>query len=148
MIEQDLRNHFEVGFALPPTAVNWLLDLWHVTQVFDDVADKDKIKRSDLDRAIFASLVQMPSNPFFLANASQLMPVLACAMLKWKASDDAEREGKADAKSFVWRAAYYDVVLMVVLLCHGSEVGINSAKNVMALYGETFESYCKEYIHG
>lgn len=147
MVEQDLRQHFAVGFALPPDAVNWLLDLWHVSQVFDDVVDRAKIKREDLDRAIFASLVQMPANPFFLANASQLIPVLACAMLKWKASDDAEREGNADAKSYMWRAAYYDVVLMVVLICHGSDVGIHSAKNVMALYGETFESYCKEFPH-
>lgn len=137
-------EHFQ-QFDLPPDAVRWLLDLWHVTQVWDDVADDDPIHRPDVDTAIFASLVSMPANPFFRRNADTLLPVVAGLVLKWKASDDAEISGNADARSYMWRAGYYDVVLAVVLLCHGPVQALHAAKHVMKLYGESFEDYRKEF---
>jgi heme exporter protein D len=146
-VKDQLYEHFAVAFKLPPAAVDWLLSVWDAIQVLDDVADKDDIARDDLDSAIFSVLVGMPSNQFFIANSVQLLPALALMVLKWKASDDAEREGNADEKSFVWRAAYYDVVLLVVLLCHGPQVAMTAAKHVMALYGETYEEYCKEFTN-
>lgn len=132
---------------LPGEAIAWLQNLWDVIQVFDDVADKDPIDRADLDRAIFAALVQLPANPFFTTHSAALLPLVATMILKWKASDDAEREGQADEKSFVWRAGYYDVVLGVVLLCHGSDAAMKTAKLVMNIYGETFADYRKEFSH-
>ena len=134
-----------IWLELPATAVQWLLDLWHVIQTLDDVADGDAIERPALDRAIFAALVGMPANPFFQTYSVNLLPVMANAVLKWKASDDAEKEGNADEKSFVWRASFYDVVLAVVMLCHGPLTSMNAAKHVMALYGESFDDYRKEF---
>lgn len=133
---------------LPPDAAIWLLDLWHVTQVFDDVADGDAVNRDDLDGAIWKGLVAMPANPFFIAHQSTLQPVLATAIMKWKASDSAEKAGKADEKSFVWRAGYYDVLMCVVMLCHDPETAMALADEVMALYGEDFAKYREEFGHG
>lgn len=145
---QVLQQAFTEMLELPPAAAAWLLDLWEVSQVFDDFADGDSVPREALDAAIYASLVDMPANPFFLAHAATLSPMLASLVLKWKASDAAERNGAADEKSFVWRAAYYDMVLMVVMLCHGPRVALQAADKVMALYGEKFEDYRKEFSHG
>lgn len=132
-------------FDLPPDAVQWLLDLWHCIQVLDDCADDDPVLRADLDRAIFTMLVSMPANLFFARHSQALLSQLATFVLKWKASDDAELTGKADAKSYMWRAGYYDVVLAVVLLVHGPTLTMNVAQHVMALYGETFAQYCEEF---
>jgi hypothetical protein len=66
-------------------------------------------------------------------------------ILKWQASDTAERNQQADAKSFVWRAGYYDLVLMTVSLVHGPVPATQNAHLVMALYGETYEDYMKEF---
>jgi len=143
--EQSLKNLFENVLELPANAVAWLLDLWAVIQVFDDVADGDNVARKDLHDAIWRSLVEMPSNPFFAANTGNLLPVLANAFLKWVASDDAERAGQADEKSFIWRASYYDVVLMAVLLAQGKDAAVAKAATVMALYGENFDAYKKEF---
>lgn len=145
-VKDSLYQHFSAFLNLPPSAVDWLLAVWDAIQVLDDVADKDEIAREELDSAIFSLLVGMPSNPFFVAHSTQLLPALAQMVLKWKASDDAEREGKADAKSYMWRAGFYDVVLLVVLLCHGPKATLAAAKHVMALYGETYEEYCKEFL--
>jgi hypothetical protein len=114
-------------------------------QALDDVADGDDIDRPRLDSAIWASLVTMPANPFYLANAPALQTGLALLVLKWQASDDAEREDKADARSFMWRAGYYDLVLLVVLLTKGHAGAMKNAMKVMHLYGETLHEYLKEF---
>jgi len=142
-----LRVNLQRGFALPTPAVEWLLMLYGAIQVFDDVADGDLVEREDLNAVIWNTLVGMNQNTFWLANSNNLAPLVATMILKWQASDQAERAGKADAKSFVWRAGYYDVVLMVVALCHGTNRATSDASSVMELYGEKFEDYMKEFSH-
>lgn len=143
--EDNLRSLFADALCLPPDATGWLLDLWAVIQVFDDVADGGDVARKTLHDAIWRSLINMPSNPFYAANSGNLLPILANAFLKWVASDDAERAGQADERSFIWRASYYDVVLMVVLLAQGKDAALAKAATVMFLYGENFDAYKKEF---
>ena len=142
-----LRENLEKSLALPAPAVDWLMMLWGAIQVFDDVADGDKITRQDLNACIWNTLVGMNQNSFWIVNSQTLAPVVASMILKWQASDQAERAGLADARSFVWRAGFYDVVLMSVALCHGTGQATQAASKVMALYGETFEDYMKEFHH-
>lgn len=145
MTSKDWLTENFVEFGFPAPAIEWLLMLWDAIQVFDDVADGDGVKREDLDVVIWNSLVGMHQNVFWQANANSLLPVVATAVLKWQASDQAERDGKADARSFVWRAGYYDVVLMVVTLCHTAKHAKELSRRVMELYGEKFENYLKEF---
>ena len=142
-----LRLNLQRVLALPAPAIDWLLMLFEAIQVFDDVADGDPVEREDLNAVIWNTLVGMNQNTFWIANSHSLAPVVATMILKWQASDQAERDGKADAKSFVWRAGYYDVVLMTVALCHGTQQATDKAQQVMELYGETFEDYMKEFDH-
>jgi hypothetical protein len=142
-----LKENLQRVFALPAPAVEWLLMLWNAIQVFDDVADGDPVEREDLNATIWNTLVGMNQNTFWQANSHTLAPVVASMILKWQASDQAERAGKADARSFVWRAGYYDVVLMVVAVCHGTQRATQAAQQVMELYGETLEDYMKEFSH-
>lgn len=142
-----LKENLQKVLALPAPAIEWLLMLWGAIQVFDDVADGDPVERDDLNAAIWNTLVGMNQNPFWIANAHNLSPVVATMILKWQASDHAERTGRADARSYVWRAGFYDVVMMVVALCHGTKYATDTAHLVMALYGETLEDYMKEFSH-
>lgn len=145
--EYWLKRHFRDSLDLPDEAVDWLIALWEVIQLFDDVADDDPIDRDDLDQVIFNALVGMPANPFFQKNASVLFPLLSIMILKWKASDTVERAGEACATSFVWRAGYYDIVLAVVQLVHGTEAAMEIGHAVLKMYGETLEDYMKEMHH-
>lgn len=142
-----LKENLQRVFALPAPAVEWLLMLWNAIQVFDDVADGDPVEREDLNATIWNTLVGMSQNTFWQANSQTIAPVVASMILKWQASDQAERAGKADARSYVWRAGYYDVVLMVVAVCHGTQRATQAAQQVMELYGETLEDYMKEFSH-
>ena len=142
-----LVKHFN-ELELPKPAIEWLLMLWHVTQVFDDVADGDEVKRDDLDDAIYFSLVGMNVNAFFKAYSNELLPVVANFILKWQGSDTVERAGEINETSFVWRAGYFDVVMMVVLLCHGQEKAKWLSPYVLKTYGEDFQDYVKEFKNG
>ncbi len=138
-----LRDHFVNQLDLPATAIDWLLDLWSTIQVFDDMHDGDPV--GDVMPALWASLVSMPGNPFYQSNAAALQGAVATAILKWHAANEAEASGNADEKSYVWRAAYYDVVLLAVLLCHGQAVALDMAPVVMMMYGEPFADYREEF---
>jgi hypothetical protein len=140
-----LKENLQGFFALPASAVDWLMMLYEAIQVFDDVADGDPVDREDLNSTIWNTLVGMGQNPFWQVNQQTLAPIVASMILKWQGSDEAERAGKADARSFVWRAGYYDVVLMVVALCHGTKAATAHAQQVMHLYGEKLEDYLVEF---
>lgn len=140
-----LRENLIKVFVLPTPAVEWLLMVFDAIQVFDDVADGDPVEREDLNATIWNTLVGMHQNQFFITNSHHLVPLMAAMILKWQASDTAERMGQADAKSFVWRAGYYDLVLMAVALVHGAGFATKNAHLVMALYGEKPEDYLKEF---
>lgn len=130
---------------LPPAAALWLHDVWDAFQLLDDVADKDEIARPTLDIGIYILLVRLPSNLFYLAHATELATMLSSAVLCWKASDDAERAGKADERSYMWRAKYYDIMLEVVRICHGPAVALSAAQSILSIYGETYKAYHQEF---
>lgn len=142
-----LRRNFSEVLSLSPDACDWLVDLWSVIQLFDDVADGDAIDRDDLDVAIWNALVALPANSFFQENSPILLPLMGVAILKWKASDTVERDGRACATSFVWRAGYYDLVLAAVQIEHGPDVAMDIGHVVLKLYGESLEEYMKEMSH-
>lgn len=145
---ESLRVIFTQQLELSPAAVDWLLMLFEATQLFDDVADRDFIERNSLDSVLWSTLVAMPANPFYQSNQTELGALLANFILKWQASDAAEKCKKHNEVSFVWRAGYYDVVLGAVRLCHGPSYAHDKALEVMQMYGETYEDYIKEFGHG
>tara|TARA_R110000744_G_C19137723_1_gene537854 strand:+ start:20 stop:553 length:534 start_codon:yes stop_codon:yes gene_type:complete len=147
LVRQVLENHLTDMLDLPRDASSWLLGLWDVIQFVDDVADGDDVSRQDLNNALNQMLVAMPSNRFFLTYASELTPVVAVQILKWQASDWAETNNQADERSYMWRAGFYDVVLLVVQLCHGHDVAVDRSFLVMSLYGETMIDYKKEFAN-
>lgn len=140
-----LQISFKEGLNLPADASEFLLNVWGATQFFDDVADGDEVKRPVLDQVIWDFFIGFAENAFFQKNAIVLKSQLMTMILKWQASDQAERSGEASAKSYMWRAGYYDLVLSVVTIVHGYQNAIKLAKSVMDLYGETLEDYLEEF---
>ena len=143
-----LYTLFADKLLLPQPAVSWLLDVWDVIQTLDDYADDEPVSRERLDQLIWLTLVQMPHSTFARAHMDSLAPMLATAVLKWQASDSAEREGAADARSYMWRAGYYDLVLLVYSLCHGPDAARRGgARLILSTYGESLDDYLQEFSH-
>jgi hypothetical protein len=80
-----------------------------------------------------------------MQNSNVLAPVMASALLRWKASDLAEKSGNASALAFAWRASYYDVVLMAYQLINGAALAMENSATVLNLYGENFPEYLAEF---
>lgn len=135
------------GFQLPIEATKYLEDLYLVIQAWDDFVDGEPMDRTQQDKAIYASLVGIPANPFYIQNAGVLLPLISNSVLKWKAADTAEREGGNLHLAYGWRAGYFDVVLQVLMIVHGPDVAMKSAHQVMKLYGERYEDYAQEFQH-
>jgi len=146
MLEGLLINFRDV-LKLPEAAIEWLLALYTAIQVFDDAADGDVVNRQELDNTIWFVFIGQFQNQFFVEKQSFLLPLISQAILKWQASDRMEREGKANAKSYMWRAGYFDIVLSVVQICHGAAVAHEVAHLIPEIYDETLEDYLKEFDH-
>jgi hypothetical protein len=123
-----------------------MLDIWSLIQVFDDVEDGAKVDKEELDRALWAAFVMLPTNEFYVANRFALGGIISVQILKWRAANQVETTGKADEKSFGWRAGYFDILMYVYALVFGKEAASMNASNVMGRYNETFEDYKKEFI--
>lgn len=136
--EADLKHNLE-ALELPADARQWLLDLWNVIQVIDDAYDGDAAYRGDVFRAAMAIFWDMPLNPFYQRFQSALQPLLLVNVLKWQAANEVEDLGAADEQSYMWRAGYYDLVLLACHLC-----GLTHTKEALALYGETFAEYLED----
>jgi len=141
--EFTLRRNFE-RLGLSDDCAEWLLMLWHAMQFVDDVMDSDQPSREATVSAGWNMLCAMPGHSFFKRNQDMLLPVMAVQFAKWKASDDSERAGQHGPVSFVWRAGYYDVVMLCVQIEHGTQTALEIGQGVMAMYGEQLDDYMKE----
>lgn len=135
-MDAALSEHL-ANLDLPADAREWLMDLWRAIQVIDDA--KDGTANPEAADIAFGLFVRMPMNAFWQANQGSLLPVLALAVIKWRAANQAEAAGHADARSYMWRAGFYDVAAMVAHLCGCDPV------RALGLYGETFAEYCGEF---
>lgn len=131
---------------LPQDATDWLLNLWNIIQFLDDCQDGDFNVGNPLPA--HEILIAHGGNSFYLMHSQQLLPALSIALNKWYAANAAENSGKADAKSYMWRAGYYDIVLLVFTLVHGALGARNNAFDIMSMYGESLEAYLLEFNGG
>jgi hypothetical protein len=87
----------------------------------------------------------LPNNTFFQYHSKELLPIVSNLVLRWIGANRLEDNREDLHKAYMWRAAYYDLILEVVRLVHGFEAAANASDFVAKLYGETFEDYVKEF---
>jgi len=143
-MNEHLRVHF-INLELPEVASQWLLDVWDVLQGLDDWYDNDEVSKQEKHNVIYKVLVLLPASPFYQQFQSSLAPVMSNLVLKWCASNQMEESGEANEVSYVWRAAYYDLILTVVTLVHGFEDATKVSSYIAKMYGETYQSYLEEF---
>jgi hypothetical protein len=130
---------------LPPTAQRWLIDFFNVIQGLDDWRDNDPIEPKQKEKVIYQVMVELPQNHFFQTYSHNLLPLVSILVLKWIGANKLEDNREQLHKAYMWRAAYYDLILEVVRLIHGFDEAANAAEYVAKLYGETYEDYVKEF---
>jgi hypothetical protein len=130
---------------LPPATQRWLLDFFDVIQGLDDWRDNDPVEPKQKEKVIYQVMVELPQNHFFQTHSHNLLPLVSILILKWIGANNLEDNREQLHKAYMWRAAYYDLILEVVRLVHGFDEAANAAEYVAKLYGETYEDYVKEF---
>lgn len=145
-MKDELSQHF-TNLQLPAVAQSWLLNVWDAIQGLDDWYDNDQVSPEDKEKAIYTILVDLPNNPFYIEYRTWLTPLMSSLVLKWCGANKMENDKEPNAVSYVWRAAYYDLILMVVNIVHGFDVASKASAYVAKMYGEPLEDYLKEFNH-
>lgn len=119
------------------SACDFLTMLWGTIQFFDDVFDGDPVK--EFDKVLYSCLLSIPLNKFYQDNMAALAPQIHVAIEKWHMANELEGVRRGDARSFMWRAAFWDVAAVVC-----SITGNQNIRGIIAAYDESFEEYLKE----
>ena len=142
--KKHLKVHFD-NLQLPFEAQDFLMLLWDVFQDLDDWRDNQQLSPKEVELAIYKVLVLLPAHSFYIRHHVALAHALSGAVLKWCGSNAVEDAKEVNETSFVWRAIYYDIVLLCVTLAHGYEYARDMAGYVTKMYGEKYEEYVEEF---
>ena len=130
MIEHDtadwrgLRNaKLLEWFGGNQSAVDFLVALSSIAELWDDLVDKDKEpSRKEIDAVFWNALVTLPTNEFFNTNRAFLMPLVIQSINAWQDSVELERGNTNDrAYALTLRIISLQIAPMIVLLLRGKK---------------------------
>ena len=103
-------------------AVEFCEQLFGISQVLDDLIDKDKpVPDEAITRAFWMALIELPANPFYRQHEPYLRPLMASALQDWTDATCMERAGDDHGKhlAFVLRDQLTTVVIQCTYLIGG-----------------------------
>ena len=105
------------------SAVDFLVALSSIAELWDDLVDKDKQpSRKEIDAVFWNALVTLPTNEFFNANKAFLMPLVIQSINAWQDSVELENGNTNDrAYALTLRIISLQIAPMIVLLLRGQE---------------------------
>ena len=105
------------------SAVDFLVALSSIAELWDDLVDKDKQpSRKEIDAVFWNALVTLPTNEFFNANRAFLMPLVIQSINAWQDSVELENGNANDrAYALTLRIISLQIAPMIVLLLRGQE---------------------------
>jgi hypothetical protein len=103
-------------------AADFLVHMFHIGEVWDDLIDKDKpVSDEQINEAFIMALFDLTGNPFFMMHASFLRPVMLMGINAWLDSVDYERSDSDHWRiwAFVLRGWYMELVAICAFLTGG-----------------------------
>ena len=153
---RQVRDHKLREWVQDESALAWFLDFCHVCEIFDDVADQDKpISKTDIATALFASLVEMPTNPFFTNHRQVLAGVIITGINAWLDANELERTEYAEGtkyvemedtiKAFCLRDFYMELLAVIIYLTAGPDQMRKVSLDVRRFFqNESFVEYARK----
>jgi len=143
------NDHLNEWFKGNKDAVDWVLAMWEVTQLWDDLIDGDEAKPDRINYVFQQLLVGMPENNFYATNRFMLTPVIMSNILSWHTANELEKTKNEDDinKAYVLRAEFYNLIIMVASLTGGFEWAKSVGADIWRMYGETNKELHLEVIN-
>ena len=141
MINREILGRW---FAGNDAAVEFVELAWDAAQIWDDLVDEGGSEQADAMVAWMAFGKEM--NPYFMAHAQVLRPVMLSVYLQWQAANALESAPNEDriSKSFVLRAGIFGLIHVVAFLCGGHTHAKGIAVEIYDTYAETAADILQE----
>ncbi|WP_045405399.1 hypothetical protein [Vibrio jasicida] len=132
-------------------AASFCRTLFNVSQVLDDLIDKDKpLSDDEIFKAFWDCLIEVPKNPFYIRNAPTLIPMMQVFLVDYRDSVILERADNLNAQqndhgkhiAFVLRDSVGSIITHCAYLVGGYEhMEKISALVRTTIYNESLEQY-------
>ena len=129
-------------------AVRFCIDLTYIAHLWDDLVDKDKERTDDeINTAFRIALVDIPVNPFYLDNISELRPLMMNAILQWQDANYLEIKGDYHDQhmAYMLRASFLQIFNYCAYLCGGPDWIKEIGPEMRRIYEEDLFEYLKEF---
>lgn len=123
-------------------AMRCVMSLGTVSEVWDDLIDKDKpLTEEHIHSGMMSALVFLNENPFWQAHSARFMPVIIVGINAWMDANELEKDPtkKARALAFYIRNYFYEVS-SVGAYCAGGWQWLRSVSLEMRMFFQ-HESY-------
>lgn len=116
--------------------------VYRVFHAWDDLIDRDKeIPDGEINMAFYMAMVNIPRNPFYRANFTELAPVISQAISNWWYSTEAERQAPTEV-TFVVRSSYIDIFTKAAEIVGGLNYAIEAQHKIRAwFHSEGYAGY-------
>lgn len=126
-------------------AVTLCFLFFEIAHTWDDLVDQDSpITVDHIHKAFRFSTIDINLNPFWVQNASMLLPVLMLVQQQWICATQFEKEKIELEKCFVLRALIHQLIIACASCIGGYDWGIQVAREVWLSYKEKFDDYSNE----
>lgn len=142
------KKKFEEYMLGNSDAVKFLIDIFTVAHIWDDLIDKDKpLSDYQINQSYWISLIEIPRNPFFLKNSFHLTSLFEAFANQWFDANEMHYGEKEDTRySFVLKDTLMDMVAHCAKIVGGFEHMRKVSMEIRELteIHQTFQQYRSE----
>jgi len=130
-------------------AIKWVMDMYRAIHLWDDLIDRDgEVGDAQINKVMFALMLEAPCNPFYLEFCDQLAPMLRAMVTDWMDSVHMERNMGEDGKAYAYglRASFSNIVIQCAYLLGGYDHMRAVSKEIRkaVLQCESYDEYLEE----
>ena len=143
--QQEVLDFFDYATKNNAHAKQYLLDIYFVLHLHDDLIDKDN-QRSDADinMAFYKAMIDIPLNPFYQQNCRFLCNMLHCFYLQWIDATRLQKGTDDERKlSYGLNEAAMDIISHVAFIIDGHEWMLHISEKIktMIVNHQTYDQY-------
>lgn len=144
----DLNQHDFITYCLKgdAQAVQFCQNLFSITQIWDDLVDRDKpVDNDTINRMMWLAMIEIPRNPFYYQNSLALTQSMEIFMADWFDANELETGCKHEKSiAFVLRDSVGTIVIQCARIIGGYQWMREISADVRRfVYDESLDSYLK-----
>lgn len=129
-------------------AFAFLMDVYDIVEIWDDLIDKDKpVDDVVLNATFYRALITLPRNPFYHKHFLDLNPVFEAAILDWYTANALEKTGVTEHlyTSYGLRRGVQMLAIMAARIIGGVEWANKVSFDMGSTGDQTWAEYASEF---